>query len=201
MSNLIKETKIDYLETKKGEKLLPWQYYNQFNYITIPMINKKVLIPNWQNKIETVIPHYLTHNIGILTGKKNNLLVLDIDVKDNGMKLWKILSKQYPEIKTPTVKSPGGSLHFYFKYNSKLPNMNRILVDGKRIGWDIKSDGSIITSPPSLYPNTKQRYKWLSNKSLNDITPINMPKWLENYILTHLKLSTIKRLEKKIITI
>jgi hypothetical protein len=194
MSTKIKETKIDYLITKQGEKVLPWQYYNKFNYISIPMIGKQVLIPNWQNKKETVVPHYISPNIGILTGKKNNLLVLDIDVKDNGMKLWNSISKNYPEIITPTVKSPGGSIHLYFKYNSKIPNMNRILVDNKKIGWDIKSDGSIITSPPSLYPNSRKRYEWLPKKSLNDIKPINIPKWLETYILNHLKPYTIKRL-------
>jgi hypothetical protein len=194
MSIKIKENKIDYLETKNNEKLLPWQYYNKFNYITIPMVGKQVLIPNWQNKKETVIPYYISPNIGILTGKKNNLLVLDIDIKDNGMKLWNKISKNYPEIKTPTVKSPGGSLHFYFKYNQNIPNMNRILVDGKKIGWDIKSDGSIITSPPSLYPNSRKRYEWITNKSLNDLKPINIPKWLENYILNHLKPYTIKRI-------
>ena len=72
--------------------------------------------------------------------------------------------------------------------------MNRILVDGKKIGWDIKSDGSIITSPPSIYPNSRKRYEWLPKKSLNDIKPINIPKWLEKYILTHLKPYTIKRI-------
>lgn len=194
MSIKIKENKIDYLITKNGEKLLPWQYYNKFNYISIPMVGKKVLIPNWQNKTETVVPHYISPNIGILTGKKNNLLVLDIDVKDNGIKLWNNISKNYLEIITPTVKSPGGSIHLYFKYNSKIPNMNRILVDGKKIGWDIKSDGSIITSPPSIYPNSRKRYEWLPKKSLNDIKPINIPKWLERYILTHLKPYTIKRI-------
>jgi hypothetical protein len=192
----MKETKIDYLITKKGEKLLPWQFYNTFNYISIPMIDKKVLIPNWQNKIETVVPHYITPNIGILTGKKNNLLVLDIDIKDNGMKLWNIINKNYPSFKTPTVKSPGGSLHFYFKYNKNIPNMNRILVDNKKIGWDLKSDGSIVTSPPSIYPNTNKRYKWLPGLSLNDLKPITIPKWLENFIMEHLKESTKKRIQK-----
>ena len=188
----MKDTKIDYLISKKGNKLLPWQFYNTFNYISIPMVDKKVVIPNWQNKKETVIPHYLSPNIGILTGKKNNLLVLDIDLKENGMKLWNYISKQYPKFITPTVKSPGGSLHFYFKYTPNIPNMNRILVNNNRIGWDIKSDGSIITSPPSLYPNSNKRYKWLVD--LNYCKPINIPKWLEYFILDHLKDSTKKRI-------
>jgi len=191
----MKETKIDYLINKNGDKLLPWQYYNIFNYISIPMVDKKVLIPNWQNKKETVIPNYITPNIGILTGEKNNLLVLDIDIKDDGLKFWNYISKKYPEFKTPTVKSPGGSLHFYFKYNKKIPNMNRILVNNKKIGWDIKSNGSIITSPPSIYPNTNKRYKWLPLLSLNDIKPISIPKWLENFIMQHLKDSTKKRIK------
>jgi hypothetical protein len=189
----MKINKIDYLITNKDEKLLPWQYYNKFNFITIPMVDKKVLIPNWQNKNETIIPHYLSPNIGILTGKKNNLLVLDIDVKDNGILFWNKIKKEHPLFITPTVKSPGGSLHFYFKYNSNIPNMNRIIVNNIKIGWDIKSDGSIITAPPSIYPNTNKRYKWVI--SLNECKPINIPKWLENFILSNLKKSTKKRLQ------
>lgn len=188
----MKETKIDYLITKDNIKLLPWQYYNLFNYITIPMYDKKVLIPNWQNKTHTVIPNYISPNIGILTGKKNNLTILDIDIKDDGLKLWNTVSKKYPEIKTPTVKTPTGGLHYYFKYNNKIPNMNKILVDGQIIGWDLKSDGSIIATPPSLHSNTNKRYKWII--SLNDNKPIMMPKWLESFILNNLKSSTKKRI-------
>lgn len=196
MSKLIKENKIDYLINKKGNKLLPWQYYNEFNYISIPMVGKQTLIPGWQKKKETIVPHYLGSNIGLLTGKINNLTILDIDIKDEGMKYWNKIKKEYPKFITPTVKSPGGSLHYYFKFNSKIPNMNRILIDNKKIGWDIKSNGSIITSPPSIYPDTKKRYKWIENLSLNDCKPIDMPKWLELFILNHLKESTIKRIKK-----
>lgn len=196
MAQNIKENKIDYIVTKKGNKLLPWQFYNELNYISIPMVGKKVLIPNWQNKKETIVPHYLGFNIGLLTGEINNLTVLDIDIKDNGMKYWNKIIQNYPKIITPTVKSPGGSLHFYFKFNSKIPNMNRILIDNNKVGWDIKSNGSIITSPPSIYPNTTKKYKWLPGLSLNDCNPIVMPKWLEKYLLQHLKLSTIQRIHK-----
>lgn len=197
MSKKIKDNKIDYIITNDGNKLLPWQYYNKFKYISIPMIDKKPMIPEWQKKTETIIPHYLGFNIGLLTGKLNNLTILDIDIKDNGIKFWNIIKNKYPEFITPTVKSPGGSLHFYFKYNNKIPNMNRIIIDNKKIGWDIKSNGSIITSPPSIYPNTTKRYKWLPNLSLNEIRPISMPLWLEDFILNHIKKSTINRLKNK----
>ena len=81
---------------KKGNKLLPWQYYNEFNYISIPMVGKQTLIPGWQNKKETVVPHYLGSNIGLLTGKINNLTILDIDIKDDGMLYWNKIKKEYP---------------------------------------------------------------------------------------------------------
>jgi hypothetical protein len=161
------------------------------------MSGKQVLIPNWQKKTKTVHPTYIDQNIGILTGKVNDLTVLDIDVKENGIKLFSKLIKEHSDIKTPTVKTPNNGLHIYFKYNKILPNCNRILVDNERIGWDIKSDGGIITSPPSIDINLNKRYKWVKGKSLNDLNIIDMPKWLEKYILNHLKSYTIKRIKKK----
>jgi hypothetical protein len=192
MSNII-----HYIIDNDNNKLLPYQFYDKFGLINMPMDGKKGIIPNWSNKIKTVHPSYIDQNIGILTGKINNITVLDIDVAEDGLKMWQKLSKEYYEILTPMVKSPGGSIHLYFKYNKNIPNMNRIIVDGKRIGWDIKNDGSIITSPPSLYPNINKRYKWIKNKSLNDISIKKMPKWLEKFILDNLKPYTIKRINKK----
>jgi hypothetical protein len=82
------------------------------------------------------------------------------------------------------VKSPTG-IHIYFKYNKKLTTTYRIKVNGKKIGWDIKSDNSVITSPPSIIDGN--RYKWIKNKSLDDVKIISMPKWLENIIINNLK--------------
>lgn len=192
----IKKERIYYLEDKNGQKLLPYQYYNLFNYISLPMEGKKILIPNWQNYKETVAPHYINQNIGLLTGKVNNLTVLDVDVKDDGIKYFKEFMKDHDEILTPTVKSPGGSYHFYFKFNNKIPNMNRLLIDGKRVGIDLKSNGSIIVSVPSIYPGTNKRYRFVSGLSFNDVKPINMPKYLEKFILSHLKERNIKQLKK-----
>ncbi len=194
---MVKENRIIYMKDNEGNKLLSHQYYDEFDLINMPMTGKQVLIPNWQKKTKTVHPTYIDQNIGLLTGKINKITVLDIDVKENGIKLFSKLIKEHPDIKTPTVKSPGGSVHLFFKYNKKIPNSNRILVDGERIGWDIKNDGSIITSPPSIYPGTTKRYKWIKGKSLNDLDIIDMPKWLEKYILDHLKPYTIKRIKNK----
>ena len=63
--------------------------------------------------------------------------------------------------------------------------MYRIKIDEKKIGWDIKSDNSIIIAPPSSIDGNK--YKWLKDKSFDDVDIISMPKWLEKFILNHLK--------------
>ena len=46
-----------------------------------------------------------------------------------------------------------------------------------------------------IIKNIQKKYKWIKGYSLNDLSPINIPKWLETFILNHLKISTIKRLE------
>lgn len=182
-------TKINYmLHPNTDEKILPFQYYNSYNLVTIPMtINeKKPFIKKWNKITETVHPNYIDQNIGILTGKNpNNITVLDIDEKDDGMKYWKKISNEYPEIITPVVKSPNGGIHMFFKYNKKIPTMYRIKIDNKKIGWDIKSDGSVVTSPPSMI--NKKKYKWESNRNLDNTKIISMPLWLEKFILFHLK--------------
>ena len=180
-------SKINFIKNPKTEeKLLPFQYYNLYNLITIPILanDKRPFIKGWNLTKKTIHPTYIDQNIGILTGKVNNITVLDIDEKLNGMQYWKYISKQYDENITPMVKSPTG-LHIYFKYNKKIPTTYRIKVDGKKIGWDIKSDNSVITSSPSVIDDKK--YKWIRNKSLDDVKIISMPKWLETFILNNLK--------------
>ena len=181
--------KINYMiSPSSDEKVLPFQYYDEYNLVTIPvMINeKRPFIKNWTKTKKTIHPTFINQNIGILTGQSpNNLTVLDIDETDEGMKYWRYISKSHNDIITPTAKSPSGGIHLYFKYNKHIPTMHRIKIDGKKIGWDIKSNNSIMTCPPSMIDHKK--YKWIDDKSLDDVKIINMPKWLESFILSHLK--------------
>lgn len=181
-------TKINYcIDPDSEDKLLPFQYYDLYNLITIPILSndKRPFLKEWNKTKQTIHPTHIDQNIGILTGKVNNITVLDIDQKDNGMDHWKEISKQYKDIKTPTSVSTSGGLHLYFKYNTKLKTMYRIKVNNDKIGWDIKSNDSMVIAPPSMINGKK--YKWQKNKSLDDLDIINMPKWLERYIIDHLK--------------
>lgn len=181
-------TKINYMiDHKNGEKILPFHYYQLHNLITIPILanDKKPFIKGWNKTKETIHPTDINQNTGILTGKINNLTVLDIDVKDNGLKYWKEISKEYKEIQTPMAKTPSGGLHIYFKYNKKIPNFNRISINGEKIGWDGIGDNRQVIAYPSIINEIK--YKWIKNKSLDDVKIINIPKWLEKILLEHMK--------------
>ena len=182
-------TRIHYMvEPDDGEKLLPFQYYNLYNLVTIPILanDKRPFIKEWNKTKKTIHPSDINQNIGILTGKNpNKITVLDIDTADGGMFHFKLIMKQYKEIITPIVKSPNGGIHIFFKYNKKIPTMYRIKVNGKKIGWDVKSDNGVVITEPSIIDGNK--YKWVKDRSLNDVEIISMPIWLEKYILDHMK--------------
>jgi hypothetical protein len=87
------------------------------------------------------------------------------------------------KLKQPNIKINNNTINLLTHFN--LENLKL-----KRIGWDIKNDGSIITSPPSVYPSLEKnnlRYKFIDNLSFNDIKPITMPNWLEEFIINNIK--------------
>jgi bifunctional DNA primase/polymerase-like protein len=177
---------IHYLKLN-DQKVMPFQYYNHFNLISIPTNGKIPFLKNWQHTCFTIHPSDINQNTALLTGSLNNIIVIDIDKSDNGIKLWNELIKKYGDIDTPIVKSPGtkigGGLHYYFKYNKNIHSSIKLKVDGKKYGIDVRSDGNLITVPPSLDNKTNKRYKWI--KSLEETSIKKMPKWLEQFILEH----------------
>lgn len=174
--------RLTFVKNKQRKRLLPFQYYDEFHLITIPMKGKAPIIRNWPNAKETVPPSTSDLNTGILTGKINDITVLDIDVQDNGLALWKQISSKYSPINTPTAVSPSGSIHLYFRYNPKVRTSNKIVVNGKKVGWDVRSDKGIIVAPPSR--NTRgDLYKW--KISMDQAKCALMPKWLEDYVVKH----------------
>lgn len=167
-----------YLKDKKLNKYLPWQYYDLFNFISIPMLKKRPYIKKWQLFTKTVHARNVNENIGILTGKVSGITVVDIDIKDNGLLFWKNIAQ--PEIITPTVVTSTGGLHLYFKYEPTLDNTIKLVINGTKIGIDIRNDHGLVLAPPSKISNKK--YKWIKGLSLEDTSIKKMPVWLYNLI-------------------
>jgi len=92
-------------------------------------------------------------NIGIATGEKSNLLVIDVDLKNNGFESIKNLGLT----DTLQVDSGGGGKHFYYEYPQSLS----ISSSGGKLapGVDIRANGGYIIAPPSIHISGKS-YQW-----------------------------------------
>lgn len=101
--------------------------------------------------------------IGVPTGEKSGLSVLDIDRKNgvDGLENLREALGFNPFDLTPlVVETPSGGLHFYFSHNGNLKNSAGLLA----AGIDVRGDGGYIVAPPS-HPNPDDRsrteYSWL----------------------------------------
>ena len=92
-------------------------------------------------------------NIGLITGAISNLAVIDIDT-DEGKEA--ILDYVPDSILTPTVQTPKGGQHLYFRCpDDKLTNNARMIP-----GCDLRANGGYVVAPPSVNCTGKQ-YKWI----------------------------------------
>src|SRR3990167_5770185 len=97
------------------------------------------------NQEDLMRNYFRLDNLAILTVRKSNLTVIDLDVKNEGVEKFyqmckKLLGKrEFPN--TFTVRSATGGYHLYFKYNSSFRN---IAGKGDLLGIDIRNNGGYI---------------------------------------------------------
>lgn len=159
-------------------------YREKLNLSIIPIIpgNKKALIPwsDYQAKLPTVeeinawwkkTPNA---NIGIITGKINNIVIVDLDKYKSEYSEEAVL-EYFPEsLETPTVISPRGGNHLYFKY----PDQKMSNDAGAIPGVDFRATGGYIVAPPSVNGN-KKKYAWIKGLGIEDVSLAELP---EKYI-------------------
>lgn len=155
---------------------------------------------NWQTF--TLEKNYYNkdyNSIAILTGKKNNLFVIDIDNID----LWNqyLESKNKDEPDTIKVITGNSGIHLYFKWNDDLKNIkssSKVLFDG----FDIKTNGGCIYAPPSMYYNRNFNkvcgYSWKDEKNIFNNEPSELPEWIKKELLNLTK--NKKEIKKEIIS-
>jgi len=88
-------------------------------------------------------------NIGLVTGEDANLVVVDVDVKNNagGLESLDQLQDECGQFDTLMVHSPSGGRHYYFSYpqgNYNIRNKANL-----RPGIDIRANGGYIIAPGS----------------------------------------------------
>ena len=97
------------------------------------------------------------------TGNNFNVFVVDIDVKDGGLAKWDELCLENDPLCNHIVATPSGGYHYYYSYDARLdpiPNKAKIVIDGKLVGLDVRTNGGIIVMPGTtngtvLYAMTK----------------------------------------------
>jgi hypothetical protein len=142
---------------------------------TALLSNSKLPACKWSDKNNRVFDNTLKNtNYGIITGKLNNLLVLDIDMKDDGLKEWNEYIKRNGEPKTVTISTPSGGLHYHSKNeaNEQL-QLEHLYTQTKlrNIGIDTRSDGGYVVGPESIINN--KQYAYVNNSKKNNL--IEMP--------------------------
>lgn len=145
----------------------------------ITRFSKRSFIPwkEYQNRIatEAEIQNWFTENpdlnIGIVTGKISNLIILDLDSREAYE--WAI-KQGIPE--TPVAKT-GRGWQIFFRYPG-FDVKNNVNTD---IKVDIKCKGGYVVAPPSVH-GSGRIYEWEEDCSIFDIDPAECPDWVFDYI-------------------
>ena len=135
---------------------------------------KQPVFRGWNNKENQLLTIDINkYDVGIITGINNNIFILDVDIKDDGIEEIDKYIKEFGEIDTLTIKTPSGGKHYYFKYdttNILLSSFkNKIKLRNK--GLDIRTTGGYVKAPPS--PN----YTIIKDILINNIDD-NLLLWL-----------------------
>lgn len=128
--------------------------------------DKRPILKEWQHRAtcnaEQITQWWSEHKsagVGIATGRESNIVVVDLDIKHDGIERFKDLQKRLGRVPpTVTVKTPTGGLHLYFKYPTDCDIGNRAALCGIK-GIDVRGEGGYVVAPPSEHPDGG-RYEW-----------------------------------------
>ncbi|MDA7766908.1 bifunctional DNA primase/polymerase [Alphaproteobacteria bacterium] len=138
---------------------------------------KTPLVRGWQNRatsehsgVVELFKDYPLAAIGLVTGQKSRLVVIDIDERENfsGLQNFKNAGHKLPP--TITASTPSGGVHLFFKAPSvEVPNSVSKLLEGV----DIRGDGGYVIAPPSV---TKWgQYSWTCKYRVYQAGPLPLP--------------------------
>ena len=151
-------------------------HYAQNGWAVFPIApNKKTPLTKHGFKDATLDPETLTRlfaqpcNLGVVTGTRSTLCVLDIDVRDgkpgrDTLHAWEQQHGPLPSTRSATTWS--GGQHYYFRCPTALPSKT-----GLGEGIDFKADGGYVLAPPSVIDD--KPYAWDEELPLAEL-----PAWL-----------------------
>ena len=97
----------------------------------IPLIlgEKRPVFKGWEQpaKHQKAAINPRRYNTGVITGERNNLLIVDLDVKDDGVEEFKKYIQTFGKPQTLHVRTPSGGEHYYFNYVHPDPGTNQMI--------------------------------------------------------------------------
>src|SRR5712691_5290423 len=132
-------------------------------------------------KPEQIQAWWTTHptaNIGLATGERSGIIVLDIDPPEGHFSLKELQNTYTPLPDTRRSRTANKGLHFFFRYpNDGNTYKNAVGLHGM-VGVDVRANGGYVVLPPS------KLYGRLSYLWGNPDTPIApLPMWLRDMLL------------------
>ena len=96
-------------------------------------------------------------NVGVPTGERSGLLVLDVDPRDGGpQSLDALVRENGPLPRTARARTGGGGVHLFFRYPAQKQIRNSAGCLGP--GLDVRGEGGYVVVPPS---RTRGVYEWI----------------------------------------
>jgi len=96
-------------------------------------------------------------NVAVPTGQKSGVVVLDVDVEDDGPEsLARLERAGVPVPKTARARTGGGGIHLFFRYPRGREIRNSAGLLGP--GLDVRGEGGYVVVPPS---RTQGPYEWV----------------------------------------
>ena len=113
-------------------------------------------------------------NIGIATGARSGVIVLDVDPRHGGDESLARLIEEHGDL-PHTVESltGGGGRHLLFDH----PGQTVKNMVGLEPGLDVRGDGGYIAAPPSVHV-TGREYAWELDHHPDDVQVAALPQWL-----------------------
>jgi hypothetical protein len=133
-------------------------------------------LANWQKRFNGGVPSAMERarwaagdaGVGVVAGY-NGLVAVDIDT-DNPVyrnALMKILPPS-------PVRKAGQKGETLFYYGPEIEKSQSWDIDGNRI-IDLIGPGRQTVLPPTVHPDTKEPYRWLTSETLEDVVPEDLP--------------------------
>ena len=113
-------------------------------------------------------------NVGIVTGRVSNLLVVDIDARHGGASSLAAIESEHGAVaRTVQAETGGGGRHYYFAHpGGTVPNRVALVP-----GIDLRGDGGCVVAPPSIHPSGR-RYAWVAGSGPDEASLASAPGWI-----------------------